>query len=609
MRAILTGIVATIEAIAVALASLVAVAAYAFLVWWLAFGLAAEPSAVFGGAGAAWLLAHFSPLAVGLSAEVMQVLGFAPEPLKFAISLAPLGITAVTAAFAGRAGWRSAARGGAGAAGVLGGALGLGAVAAILHAVIAHSGDVTVAVGWAASAGAAALVWAIPSGVAYTVRAARDEHGWWLAAVGAVETWLGRIGVRGPAAFPHRAGQAFRLAAMLLAAYVGLAALGMALALLTRFALVIAASEALQLDLWGTVLMFVLQVALVPVFVIWSGAWLTGSGFAVGVGSSASPFGQLLGPMPGIPVLAAIPDGWGSVAVIAPLLLVLAGLAIGIALGETARRQSLAVVASQVVAAAVVSGSAIALLNWAARGSLGPGRLAEAGPDVWAAAGLAALELGAGAMLGALAARADLARRVMDGPAEVKARLGLGDERPEGSPASVPADAAHVVAAPAPGAVGPEVIGSEIVEPGGVEPGKVGEPGEHLAPVSPLVPRSWQAAGAADDSDEQLTEPLEFDVDSGLDADVDADFDADATAEQPELFDQHEARSAADSASEQGATDAGTASDGVGPEGLGADSLDPDALVEAYSWDAVDLTEAPQAEGKRPGWRWPGRKG
>lgn len=631
MRALLTGVVATIEAIAVALASLLIVAAFAFLVWWLAFDLAAEPSAVFAGAGAAWLLAHFIPLSIDIPAEAMQLFGFGSDALNFTLSLAPLGITLVTVGFALRAGWRAAARGGPGGAAVLGGALGFGAIAGIVH-----SAAPMAIPGWFATACIGALVYGASSGVAFLVRAARDEHGWWVVALAALESGLAKLRVPRPAVLPHRAGQILRLAAMLLAAYTALAAITLAIGLFSRFAVIIAASEALQLDLWGTILIFVLQLALLPVLLLWSGAWLSGAGFAVGIGSSASPFGQLLGPMPGIPVLAAIPEGWGSAAVLAPLLLALAGIGIGIALGETAKRQTLARLAIQVLLATLLAGLAIALFNWASGGSMGPGRLAEVGPHVWTAAGLAAAELGIGCFLGALAARADIARRVVEAPAAVASRLGIGDDTgvetgsQAGDRAEDQAGAGAAASVAAGIAAGVEVGGDAVSEPGvgaGSTASAAQESAERLAPVTPFVPRTdpestpWRAGAQgprletahsrvprAQVPDDQPTEPLDFDTDELEAAEWGDATPASAplpTAPEPELFDQHEA-------DDRGKT-ARRAAEGADTGKVHAREpeipLDPESLVEAYSWDNAVLDPEPVEEPKRQGWRWPRRKG
>ncbi|GAA1328300.1 DUF6350 family protein [Leucobacter albus] len=652
MRAILTGVVATIEAIAVALATLLVAAAVAFLVWWLAFDLGAEPADVFAGAGAAWLLAHFVPLGVELSPETMQLLGFGPEALAFTLSLAPLGITLVTVGFAARAGWRFGGRGGAGAAGVLGGALGFGAVAGVVASLAP-----LVRGGWFAAAAAAGLVYGAGSAIAFVIRAAREQHGWWIAALGATEAALAKLGLPRPAAFAYRAGQTLRLAVMLLAGYLGLAGIAFAASLLGRFAHVVGASEALQLDLWGTLLMFVLQLMLLPVLVLWAGSWLTGAGFAVGIGSSASPFGQLLGPLPGLPVLAAIPEGWGSGAVIAPLLLALVGVAIGAALGERARQQTLGALAAQVVGAAVAAGLAIALANWAASGSLGPGRLAEVGPAVWLGAGLAAAELGLGCFLGALAARADVARRIRVGR-EAGPRLGgvtdpdAGAEALAGAPAGVP---------------GGVRVGERAGTDRGASLDREEAPGEErLAPVARLWPRAARRSGSEAgigvlgeelDPDDQLTEPLDgvvgggsaggadgfaaggYGTDAyGTDAydtdayDTDADdtdaYDTDAfgagvlgadgpgaPVPEAELFDQHDAGrdDGHDAGHDAGHDDAGGQAERRAPGATGAREAgrEPDAeeLIEAYSWENVDLDAQADPEPKRQGWRWPGRKG
>lgn len=670
MRAILTGVVAAIEAVAVALASLLVVAAYAFLVWWLSFGLAAEPSVVFGGAGAAWLLAHFSPLSVAISAETMQVLGFAPEALTFGISLAPLGVTLATVLFAVRAGWRFAARGAAGSAGVLGGALGFGAIGLIVHLVMPNHVAVTVDSGAMLAAGACALVYGASSGAAYVIRSARDQQSWWVALVAQIEGWIAKLGFRRPAAFPYRVGQVLRLSAMLVAGYIGLAAIAMTLTIIVRFAHVIGASEALQLDIWGTMLMFVLQLALLPVLVIWSGAWMTGAGFSVGMGASASPFGQLLGPMPGIPLLAAIPDGWGSVAVLAPLLLALVGVGIGVALGDIARRQSVAQLAMQSVAAGALAGLGVALLNVVASGSLGPGRLSETGPEVWTVAGLAAALLGVGSFFGALAARADLARRFAAAPSGVAARLGLGsdDVAPEAMAHAEAMVPAATIASTGAAARDETAARDESVARGDVEPG--------LAPVARLVPReqgqplngddletdkiddfdvaSYGATGFAAGSGEQLTEPLD-----GLDELADAprlEPAPEPLAPEAELFDQLDADTGEvimqGDASDRGLQAPRASSSGAAAQ---ADAVadkqrefeeHADALIEAYSWENADLggverlgdahengagagkaagllgrrpTGDDAAQGgprnplggavKRERWRWPGRKG
>ena len=607
MRAILTGTIAAIEAVAVALATLLVTAVIAFGVWWLSFDLAAEPSEVLSAAGGGWLLAHFVPLDFTLTAESMQLLGFEAKELGFTLSLAPLGLTLVTVWIAARSGWRLGSRGGAGGAGVLGGALGFGATAIAVAALVPASSFTPPLAGLCC-----ALVYGVPSLLGFLVRSAREQRDWWLGLVSLIERGVGRAGLRRPDLFSTGAGSALRLAAMLVAGYLGLAALGCAIALIGRYAAVIAASQALQLDVWGAIMMFVLQLALLPVFVIWAGSWFTGAGFAVGLGTSASPFGALLGPLPGIPAFAAIPDGWGGGGALAPVLLALVGVAVGASLGRVARERSALSLAATVVSAAVVAGLSIALLSWAAAGSLGPGRLAVTGSEVWVTAGLAAAELGIGCLLGALAARADVLRVVAGAPATVLGRVGLLDGEAElgDMRAAASARAAESGVAREGGS------GAERTESDGI----AGE--SPLAPVSPLFPAGPGAAGAgasgtgaAGDAaswygvDEQVTEQITEHLTEQITEQITGRIDVDAFAEdgpepgeepqparEPELFDQHGA------AQEDGA-EPGTEPDT--PAAVDPATLDADALVEAYSWDRPE--DAP--EEKRTGWRWPGRKG
>ncbi len=573
MRALLTGAIAAIEGIAAALTTLLVVTGLAFLMWWLSFGLSSEPLEVLQLAGSAWLLAHLVPLTVELSAETMQVLGFAAEPMSFVLSLAPLGVTLVSVAFAVRLGWRLGARGGLGAAGVLGGAIGFGAVAGVADTYVSIS-----ALPIVLTVGVPALVYGVPAAGAFLVRAAILQHEWWDGLWTRVGAWLGTLGVRRTRSLRQGAADAARLTGMLVSGYVGLAALAFACAVVIGFAGVIGAGQAMQLDVWGVVMMLVLQLALLPVFVVWSGAWLTGAGFAVGLGSSASPFGALLGPMPGLPVFAAIPDGWGMGAVLAPLALALVGVVVGTAFGRIARRCSALGFSVITVIASIVTGLSVALLSWLASGSLGPGRLEVVGPELWLTAGLAAAELGFGCLLGGFAARANIAER-----ARSLATATLAS-------AETPSDHATDKAAEVP-----------------VEPGLHSASGQHAA----------QHGGPGTDADDQLTEPLEFPAPIRLEPDslsapdelIDTDRYQNAdeyddaeqvTAPQPrlspreaELFDQQEALRARQAAHDQ-AADEQSSADPLNPV-----DPDPDSLVEAYSWDRAD--EVP--EEPKPNWR------
>jgi hypothetical protein len=53
----------------------------------------------------------------------------------------------------------------------------------------------------------------------------------------------------------------------------------------------------------------------------------------------------------------------------------------------------------------IVGGVTLGVLAWASAGAVGPGRLAQVGPNPWLVGGFAALELGAAAAVGILSAR------------------------------------------------------------------------------------------------------------------------------------------------------------------------------------------------------------
>lgn len=587
MRALLSGMIAAIEAAAVALATLLVITLFAVLVWWISFGLGAEPGEVMGVAASVWLFAHGVPLAFELSAETMQLFGFDPSALAFGISLTPLGLTLITVVYAVRSGWRFANRGGSGAAGVLGGAVGFGAAAWALAVFGPLLGTTLTDVSPIVSALIPALVYGVASGLAFLLRAAREEQDWWLKFGEIARTGLSQMGLPKPARLQRGLASALRLAMMLIAAYIGLAGVGIAAAIVVGYTNVIAASQSLQLDLWGVLMMFVLQLAYLPTFVVWAGSWLSGAGFAVGLGSSASPFGALLGPMPGFPVLAAIPDGWGQVGALAPMLIALLGLACGAALGGTARRHSAFGLVGVVVTAAAFAGLAIALLGWMASGSLGPGRLATVGVGVWISGGLAAAELGVGAMLGVFAARADLARRAVAAPAEVFRRF-TGESE----------DVATIRETDS---IGSSDSRSHTAEP--VTP-------ESIAPAISIVERLEQRA----DSDDDLpTLPIEGEVPDEWPTDEwgteetpesaqhePAHHEPDPPRREPELFDQSSGGEQADPPPR------GTPAPDSIVDPLDGDPLDPDALERAYSWDNVDA--AAQQEDTKPGWRFGRRK-
>ncbi|HUR15189.1 MAG TPA: DUF6350 family protein [Mycobacteriales bacterium] len=156
----------------------------------------------------------------------------------------------------------------------------------------------------------------------------------------------------------------------------------------------------------GGLALLVLGVVCVPNAALWGSAWLTGPGFAVGVGTSVGPFGTTLGEVPAFPLLAALPAGpaptWlGVVALAVP---VGAGALGGVVL---ARRLSCGAgrAALEGLALGPCVGLALGTLAWLSGGPLGGGRLVEVGPTPWQVGLAAMVETGLAAAVAASVVR------------------------------------------------------------------------------------------------------------------------------------------------------------------------------------------------------------
>ena len=408
MRSFLTAVIAAIEAAAVAVVGLLAIAIPVLLLWIVTFDLAAEPAQVAAWTAGVWLLGHLVPLGFEVSAESALGLGLAPEAIAVPLSLAPLAIMIATAVFATRAGWRFGSRGGAGAAGAVGGGIGF-AVVAFLTVRIA--GDLVVWPDWLAVLVPAAI-YALGSLVGFLVRAARDEHDWWEAFLRRTLTGLDRAGVPGAGALRARAADTVRLAVLAATTLLGISALALAAALVVGYARVTELGQSLQLDWLGSILVFLVQLAYLPVALVWAGSWLTGAGFSIGSGTSVTPFETLTGPLPALPLFGAIPQGWGALGALPPALLVLAGIALGAVFVRRSalRRASWPVALAVPALAAILAGCAVAGATALATGAIGPDRLAVTGADPWIVGGLAAGELAIGLLIGVASGRVDAAR-------------------------------------------------------------------------------------------------------------------------------------------------------------------------------------------------------
>jgi hypothetical protein len=263
--------------------------------------------------------------------------------------------------------------------------------------------------------GAVVALLAHPAGTAVSVFRAAMMFGL-LAAAAAIGGALrhARAGRRLLGRIPSPIGAAvrtgFTAAAFLLAA--GGATAGLALALAGGEATEMLA--AYETGVAGQIGITALCLAYLPNLATWGAAYLVGPGFALGTGTVVSPGDVLLGPVPALPVFAALPTspltGVGPALLGVPLL---AGVAAGLLLGRIPTRGAStgaagggwgALVGSAMLAGPV-AGALIHLATVAARGGLGSGRLTHLGTDDPRVALLAAVVIAVGTVTGAVARR------------------------------------------------------------------------------------------------------------------------------------------------------------------------------------------------------------
>ncbi|MFM7029820.1 MAG: DUF6350 family protein [Micrococcales bacterium] len=348
----------------------------------------------------AWLAAQGVPIQVPA-----QVIAGVSAP-AFIVAIAPLGYTAIVAVSAFRIGQRMASSEvlwpGWVAAGLTYGALSFLITGSAQAS--AASPDVTLGTYLPpfvfTAVVVAASLFATPQdlGVA-TLPEARERvqfRSWWRERRNGLGWWLNVVT---PPAL--RAGTAFTV--MLL----GASALMLAAQWAINWISVIRLYEGMQLSLLGGILLTLGQISLLPNFVVWGADWLTGAGFAIGSGSSVTPFDTQLGPLPALPVFAAIPTGHLALGAVALAVPVVAAAVSAIAVKSHAAAMRfefaspIAAALSLGIPVGLVAALELAVLNLLASGSIGPGRLAEVGGNAGIVAAVAFVEVSIVATLAA----------------------------------------------------------------------------------------------------------------------------------------------------------------------------------------------------------------
>lgn len=365
---------------------------------WVASAAAVDSDVSWGqSSGAAtrmWLLAFGVPWAVD----------------GVAVTLAPLGITALT--------------------GIM-----LAQLARRFAAATWVAGFATVAAFAAAVGMATTLAWAgaedtrsrLVGAVWWAVLLAVPAVAWGLVRQrGATMAWLSRIPLALRAGV--RTGTAMTLGLIMLASLVLVVS---TFASRHQFA---ATATGLGVDSAGGTALAFIETSYALTLVIWVVSWLSGAGFSL-AGIDVSSAQALPDTMPAVPLLWSLPHGSGGLMAWSPVLVIALGAFVIAAMRPRLGSgwQSLGGVSVGVVLAGVAVGSASAL----AHGAIGPGSLASVGPQPVVAAVLAACELGLGAVIAWILWRAlSLARTAP--PKASESRSG-----PRARPDSSPRTEAH----------------------------------------------------------------------------------------------------------------------------------------------------------------------
>lgn len=193
---------------------------------------------------------------------------------------------------------------------------------------------------------------------------------------------------------------------------LAVAGLVLMVALIAHHDEITALHEGLKPGGLGGVLLTIAQLGWLPNAVLWTASWLLGAGFTVGAANVVTPTSVMVGALPDLPLLGALPQTGGVTnAGIVWLLLGACVGAVGAVVAVRARRnhgaqalppRSESVDMSCLVGLGVglISGLVICVLALFSQGALGSQQLASVGPQMARLVVLAPTVMGAGGLLG-----------------------------------------------------------------------------------------------------------------------------------------------------------------------------------------------------------------
>ena len=225
-----------------------------------------------------------------------------------------------------------------------------------------------------------------------------------LLAAPAIAVGSGRAGVWAATLSPSVAATAAACRAVL-KAWLAVAALAFLVALVLDFDTALNVQSQLGTDAGATVLLGLASLLVLPNAVAFSGAYLLGPGFTMGVHTIVSPAEVSIGALPMFPMLAALPDA-GPTPAWAPWLVAVPPLVAALAVARALRRHPTLrweEGALHGCGGGMLAGVTFALLALLAGGAVGPGRMSDVGPLASGVLLHAITAFGIGGLVGGLA--------------------------------------------------------------------------------------------------------------------------------------------------------------------------------------------------------------
>lgn len=370
------------------------------VLWAVQYDTAVDWAVFWRVAADAWLLGHGADLRASFAPDSALALGLPGGTEAFSVTIAPLAFALLAILLGARTGRRaqeSPFR-------FIGFTVAIATYLALAFLVTLLASSDVASVGALQGTLLPPLVFALGVGIGAVTHSARSGE----------PDPLGRLARdqldRLPDPAPPLVLAALRGGALAAAGVVGAAAVLVAVLLVLDYSSIVALYEGLGAEALGGLALTLGQLAFLPNLVVWAASWLIGPGFALGTGSSVAPAGTLLGPLPSIPVLAALPEGDLAFGFLGLLVPVLAGFAAGWRvrrglIDDLDGRSLLRWGAAAAGGIGVVGGLLLGLLAWFSAGAAGPGRLVHVGPDPLVVGAVAALELAVAAGIGLASGR------------------------------------------------------------------------------------------------------------------------------------------------------------------------------------------------------------